>query len=153
MKQKKKSLESFAQEVTNSLMFIMRGAFQRQTDLAGLGKLTFLQGIILQLLKQSGAMKMKEIARILHISLPAATNVINRLHDQKMVKRAGDPADRRIVYIKLTPKGTRNADKVRLQKKKIIANLFSRLTERERMQYLRIIRKLKKVIDEETSAK
>lgn len=139
------SLTSFSEEVTRVLPYLMRGVFKKNPDIMGMGKITIPQYFAMDLLDLYKLMKMKDIAKWMNVSLPAATGLINRLHNIHMVKRGYDKKDRRVIYISLTPRGKHTVKKVRSERKKIIENLFSKLTENERLTYLKILRKLKKV--------
>lgn len=50
-------------------------------------------------------MKVSEISKSLHVTSPTITQLIKSLQAQGLVERSIDPADRRVVYIKLTEKG------------------------------------------------
>lgn len=50
-------------------------------------------------------MKVSEISKILHVTPPTVTQIINILEKDGLVERAMDPDDRRAVKIKLTSAG------------------------------------------------
>ena len=51
------------------------------------------------------SIRMTDISRQLMISKPAATQIVNRLVELKLVERVRDDADRRVVYIRATQSG------------------------------------------------
>jgi DNA-binding MarR family transcriptional regulator len=120
--------------------------FKKQTDALGRGKITVPQYLSLDLLKSHGFLKMKDIAKELNISLPAATGLVDRLYRMGMVKRTYDERDRRLIIITLTSKGKQTLEQIRSQRQKAIQQVFGKLTEKERLTYLRIVRKLKKIL-------
>lgn len=145
------SLSSFSEEISKILPYLMRGMFKKGFDVMGFGKITIPQFMTLDILDFYKTIKMKDIAKILNISLPATTGLVGRLHKIGMIKRIYDKKDRRVIYISLTPRGNQAVKKVRIDRKKMIENLFSKLTEKERENYLKILRKLKKVVENENS--
>lgn len=145
----RKSYDSFVREIENAFAVIHRGLFKKQPLLKGIGELSFIQGIILELLQETKKLKMHEIAKAMNVSLPGATKTINKLHKLRMVKRTYNKKDRRVIYVSLTPAGIKMAQKLMNSKKKLIKHLFSKLSERERDQYLKIIRKMKRAINDE----
>lgn len=147
------SLSSFSEEVSRIMPYLIRGVFKRNLDITGLGKISIPQSVTLELLDFYKSLKMKDISRNLHVSLPAATGLIDRLHGMGMVKRTYDKKDRRVIYIALTPKGNQTIKKVKTQRRKMIENLFGKLTKKERLDYLRILRKLKEAITHENLKK
>lgn len=149
----KSSLSSFAEEVSRILPYLTRGFFKQKLNIMGLGKITIPQCLALDLLDLYKLMKMKDIAKYMNISLPAATGLINKLYSLGIVKRVYDKKDRRVIYISLTPKGKNIVKQAGEQKKKLIENLFSKLTNKERLTYLKILQKLKKGVADENIKK
>ncbi len=63
---------------------------------------------------------MSEISRLLGLTPPTVTQLINSLEAKEMVYRQADPEDRRVVRVHLTERGCEAAKKA---KKQIDANL------------------------------
>jgi len=143
---KKQSITSFSEEITAILPYIIRGILKRQTDALKQGTITISQYLMLDLLNTHNLLKMKDIAHELNISLPAATGLINRLYSIKMVERIYDKNDRRVIYVKVTAKGKNTIEKIGQQRQRAIKDIFSKLTEKERKDYLKILKKLKVIL-------
>ncbi|MDP8216924.1 MAG: MarR family transcriptional regulator [Candidatus Kaelpia imicola] len=137
------NIEHFAKEVTKILPHIIRGIVKNQNDALKKGTITLPQYLTLNILSLQGPLKMKDIAAELNISLPAATGLIDRLYSIKTIERIYDKKDRRVIYIKITEKGKKMVKDIRLEREKEIIALFSKLTEREREDYLNILKKIK----------
>lgn len=60
---------------------------------------------ILRLLKAEGDKKMKDIGETVNVKLSNLTNIIDRLEDQKLVKRVNSKTDRRSIFVHITTKG------------------------------------------------
>jgi len=117
------------------------------------GRITFPQYIALDVLKGSGSLKMKEIAKALGVSLPAATGLVGRLVGIKMVKRSYDKMDRRVVHIAITSQGVKAVGRIKETRKKFIEEAFKGLSSQEREIYLKIINKVKETLDERNKKK
>ncbi len=139
----KKNITEFSKEVLNLMPYLVRGMFKKHKDQLGRGQISLPQFLSLDLIDTYGAVKMKDIARELNISLPAATGIIERLHHSGLVRRVANPFDRRVIKIVLTPKGKGVLENTRRVRRRAIEDVFSCLTENERRQYLGILRKLK----------
>jgi len=85
---------------------------------------------------------MTDIAEYFGIELPSATSLLNKLYDQKFVERLTDPNDRRLVIIKLTKIGKEILDLAMQERRKKIEELFSYLSEKEKLDLLNIFRTL-----------
>lgn len=68
-----------------------------------MGSLTVAQSKAISLLYHQGDQTVSEVATGLGISLPAASELIDRLLDRRLVLRTADPKDRRRMIVSLTP--------------------------------------------------
>ncbi len=60
---------------------------------------------ILRLLQIEGDQKMKDIGKSVNVKLSNLTNIIDRLEEQKLVKRVNSKSDRRSIFVHVTTKG------------------------------------------------
>jgi DNA-binding MarR family transcriptional regulator len=74
--------------------------------------LTFSRYEVLTLLYLSrrGALPIGKMGARLMVHPTSVTNAVDRLEDQALVRRVGDPADRRTVLAQITPSGRRVAE-------------------------------------------
>lgn len=87
----------------------------RQVHISGLDdweslNMTIPQLKTLVLLERSGPLRMGNIASYLGRALSATTTVVDRLVEKKLVDRAWDPSDRRVVICRLTDSGKQEMD-------------------------------------------
>lgn len=149
---KKMSISQFFQELSHIITDIhrlSRNILAQSEDALLQGKITFPQYIVLSLLTSKN-LKMKDIAMALGVSLPAVTGIINRLVKLKMVERAYDSGDRRVIFIALTPRGTKATKLIEEARRRFIEEIFGELNDVERNTYLSILRKVKKVSHEKS---
>jgi len=139
---------AFSKEVAGLAVLIMKGIMKKEGSLIYKEGLTLAQMIALGILEEKDALKMNEIAGELNISLPAATGLIGRLHKIGMVKREYDDSDRRIIRVRLTPKGKKAIEASRELKLRSMQRAFSGLTEKERQDYLNVLKKIKNIVYE-----
>lgn len=153
---KKEQISKFSGELAQAITYIQRLAssmLKRRADALIQGKITFPQYVALEVLDTAKPLKMKSIAKTLHISLPAVTGLVSRLVAMKMVKRTYDRGDRRVIFIVLTAKGKKIIEQTRTARKKIIAEIFGVLSESERRTYLGILQKIKRAFYEKDKEK
>ena len=95
-----------------------------------------------------GEMKsMSSIAKLLGVSFGTPTVTIDRLIKKKYVERIRDVGDRRLVFIKLSPKGTDAFDSILELKNKMTGKIFGILAAEERTALVRILDKINKELD------
>lgn len=82
---------------------------------------------ILFLLYHEGQVKMGQLANALGVRLPTATGTIDRLVEQGLVVRDEDPADRRLVIVRLTDKGHQIIDRLHEAGRSGVAGLLQGL--------------------------
>lgn len=101
--------------------------------------LTISQFEVLRSIGSQGSQTMKEIAASLKITPPSATVLIEEMEKKKLVIRENHPTDRRIVSIRLTKKSQDIFSRVYLSKKKIIDDMLSKLSAKDKKNLERII--------------
>lgn len=106
-------------------------------------KITLPQFLVLEFLFLNTESKMKDLALAMHVSTAAMTGIVDRIVRDDYAVRVFDPGDRRIIKIKLTSKGVGVVKKINTQRRKMVMNLFSKISEAERENYLRIVTKIK----------
>ena len=80
-------------------------------------------------------MTKSEIARMLHCSKQQVTKTVGRLIDCGFVERVPDPADRRIIRLKLREEGNAFIDRFQSLSKECFAPLLARMTPEERQEF------------------
>ena len=77
-------------------------------------------------LSQKRPRKMSEVARALHVSLPAVTHLVDRLEHKRLIRRKAHPTDRRVSLLDLTGHGLRLLAKTQGRTTKILTRAFLR---------------------------
>ena len=127
-------------------MDIHRNIMKTRMNFKGIEEITIPQIVSLSLIESSKYLRMKDIAKGLSITLPAATGMIERLYKMGMVKRVADENDRRVIKILLTKKGKDILKKIQLRKKQMFESIFNRLSEEDRFNYIKIIKEIKNIV-------
>ena len=99
------SLTEFADKLNEIMPVLMREFARVQPAEIYKGKITLPQILILQHLGSQESVKMTDIANFMKVSTAAATGIIDRLVKSRYVLRIFDQEDRRIIKVKITPKG------------------------------------------------
>lgn len=106
-------------------------------------ELTMAQGgALIELHNVEQQLTLKELERRMHVAQSTAAGIVVRLEQKGLVESFGDPADRRIKMVRMTPKGEeccREADRNMEQTEQ---KLLHPLTEEERATLLRLLGKV-----------
>lgn len=137
------SISEFADRINEIMPFIMRDFLRRQTAEFYKMKITIPQFAILDYLKRQAEQKMTDIAKIMNVTTAAMTGAIDKLVRYGYVKRAEDPRDRRVIRVKLTRKGEGLVNRLIEQRQRVLINMFGKISEKEREDYLRILTHIK----------
>ncbi len=135
-------ISDFAREVNRIVPNIWREVTRRQMHHPAWGKMSLPQMLILELLSHRTQCIMCNLAESLSVSTPAVTGLVDRMVKGGYVRRVRDKEDRRVINIELTSKGMIVAKGVSTTRRKMIEELFGRLTSAERESYLGILRKV-----------
>lgn len=147
------SLSDFADKLNNIMPVMMREFASRQASELYKGKITMPQFFILDYLNTHGESKMKDLAGFVKVTSAAMTGIIERLVKYNYVARVFEPQDRRIIKIKLTPKGQALIVKINQQRRDLVVNIFSRISESQREEYLKILTRIHDILAQEEKEK
>lgn len=139
-------LPVFADRLNEIMPVLIRGFARTQPIEIFKGRITLPQVLILQHLTSEDPVKMTDIANFMKVSTAAATGIIERLVKSGYVYRVFDQKDRRIIKIKITPKGLAFMKKLACERRKVMIEIFSKISEQDRQDYLRILMRIKDVL-------
>jgi len=147
----KLTLSQFADKLTKILPVMLREFARRQADGLSKGKITLPQFVILNFLYDKDEAKMSDLAHFMGVTTAAMTGLVSRLVKSAYVQRLFDSNDRRIIKVKLTSKGAKLVKEVHLQRRKMIIDIFGKISEIEREDYLRILGRIHQILTKEDS--
>ncbi|RCX16767.1 DNA-binding MarR family transcriptional regulator [Fontibacillus phaseoli] len=93
--------------------------------------LTAQQYLILQILSKTEQRNSSELAQELDVTLPAVTNLTNKLVRKGYLERRTSDTDRRSVNLSLTEQGREVEKRLLTKYKELTRHLWSQFTERE----------------------
>ena len=143
------NIDQFGQRMIALLPQMLRGFARRESNDLSRGKITIPQLGALEYLSARRETPMNELARHLGVTRPAVTGLVDRLIAQGLVGRQGDLSDRRVVRVNLTPKGRRALENIWGQKRRMIQQVFGRISPADRAQYLATLEQVVEILLEE----
>ncbi len=142
-------LSEFADKLSSIIPVIMREFARRHISELYKDKITLPQFFILSLVHEKGESRMTDLAHFTKVSTAAITGIVDRLVKYGYVLRVFDPNDRRIIKIKITPKGAGVIRKIIQERRKMIIETFGQIPESERQDYLRILLRIHNILTKE----
>jgi DNA-binding MarR family transcriptional regulator len=97
----------------------------------------------LRVLRRHGQMRLSELSDYLHIAARSTTEVADALESGGLIERQPDPGDRRATLVELTERGAGVLDAIRATRGAEADQAFGRLSETDRADLARILRKLR----------
>ena len=104
--------------------------------------ITPTQLLVLECLATCGHCKMHTLVNALKVKFSAVTAIIDRLVKTGFVIREHGKEDRRTVFVALSAKGKKVLMEVFQHRRQAFMQLFSRVSTREREEYLKILEKI-----------
>jgi DNA-binding MarR family transcriptional regulator len=144
-----RSLNEYAQSLIEIMPEVVRGLWKREINELTSGTITPPQIFILIYLNKMKELRMTDVARYLSVTTAAATGLVERLVKSGYVQRVYDPSDRRIIKVKLTPKGIGVVKKIIVNKVSRIKEVFGKLSASDREDYLRVLTRIKDFLEQE----
>lgn len=145
-------LMDFADRMNEIMPEIIKEFARRQADELCKGKVTLQQFLVLGLLKKEQESKMKRLAQFMRVSEAAMTGIVERLVRDNYVVRVYETKDRRIIKIRLSQRGKELVKKINAQRRRMIIKIFGKISERERLDYLRILMHIRDILAKEKEA-
>jgi DNA-binding MarR family transcriptional regulator len=105
-------------------------------------QITSSQWIILAFLKHTAASTVGDIAKHIHTSQSAATQMVNALVKGGYVTKKTDPRDRRAVMLSLSKKANAHMERMNRNMMRGFLKAFEALNEREFQEYCRLNKKI-----------
>ncbi|MBF0384455.1 MAG: MarR family transcriptional regulator [Candidatus Omnitrophica bacterium] len=139
-------LPEFADRINEILPVLFREFSKRQANEFFKGKITMPQFLVLGFLYKQKEAKMSDLAMFMKVSTPAMTGTVDRMVRDGYVSRLYEANDRRIINIGLTAKGIALVKKIYEQRREMIINVFGKLTEKDREDYLRVLTQVHNVM-------
>lgn len=102
------------------------------------------QFFILKIIAEHDNCKAADIAQWLDISPAAATTILDRLCKNCWIERDRSEKDRRIVWLKLTEKGTMLLSEIEMKRQQLLVKQFGQITEDEMETICRVLKKIVK---------
>lgn len=136
------TLEEFGDRLVGLLPRLTQEINRHENNYVTTGKITLPQLIVLEYLSHQKVCKMNMVAAATGTSFSTATGMADRLVKHGLVKRVPGEDDRRTVLVSITDKGRKILKQVYSQKRSGIIRLFSRISVKERQEYLDILQKI-----------
>ncbi|MDP8298831.1 MAG: MarR family transcriptional regulator [Candidatus Tantalella remota] len=132
----------FGVQMANMLPALLREVTRKQENIFTKGNLSVSHIIVLDMLLVAGSASMSDIAKVMNLSMASATGIIDKMIEQGFVKRERSTEDRRVVKVSLLKKGKDISGRVNESRVTMTNDLYSVLTDAERDEYLRLLRKV-----------
>ncbi|TMV48801.1 MarR family transcriptional regulator [Paenibacillus mesophilus] len=132
----KQLMESYFQSQVGGNMLQNRSVYNQKP-----GEIMVLYYISMNVGDDGPGLMVSEISGKLNVTSPTVTQHINSLEAQELVVRHADPADRRIVRIRLTDKGKTYIQRVNEARLTMFVGLVNHLGEEESLLFAELMRK------------
>jgi len=96
----------------------------------------------LKVLEKRGGCKMIELAKELLVTQPAVTALIDSLEERGLVERTRSNEDRRVVFVRITEKGSQVLKEIVKKRKEFMRRMTQALSQDELAQLVNILTKL-----------
>jgi len=138
------SIKDDVQQILETIIYLYTESRRITKELARRAQLTGPQLTVVKILEQIGDLSLSELSEKIRAQNSTVTGIIDRMEREGLVVRERSTQDRRVVIIKLTPKGTELAENVPLEPMKVFQSALSSLSKDEMRELLRILLKVSK---------
>ena len=136
--------ESYALQFLDQKYALGKMFFDNEIEKAISGK----EYVLHYLYAHEGPVFPKDLCKKLLTSTARIAAIIRSLEKERLIEIAEDPVDGRRRALRLTESGRRHAEYLHGKKYRLIESVFSRLSEAEIAEYLRLTRRIVSVCEE-----
>lgn len=135
-----------AKEITWLVPKLLRGL---RAGFVAAPQVTTSQMVTLMRIYEKATIRLGVLSEEMHVSAPTITGVVDRLVRNGYLRRTHDEKDRRAINVELTNKGKGLVENLLTEINKRWYKILTRLTEEERENYLRILKRIVEVLGKE----
>jgi DNA-binding MarR family transcriptional regulator len=114
--------------------------------------LTGPQLTVIKLLDSFGDLSLSDLSERIRAQNSTVTGIIDRMEREGLVRRERSASDRRVVYIRLSDKGHKLAQKIEVEPMQLFTKALVELSAADLKDFVRILGKLQKRVRTELAA-
>jgi len=135
-------IKSDVDQVLETIIYLYTESRRITKELARRADLTGPQLTVVKMLEQIGDLSLSELSERIRAQNSTVTGIIDRMEREGLVVRERSKEDRRVVYIRLTPKGRKLAEEIPVEPMEIFRTALEALTATEVRELVRILGKV-----------
>ncbi len=140
------SIKRDVDQVLETIIYLYTESRRITKELAKRAQLTGPQLTVVKILEQIGDLSLSELSERIRAQNSTVTGIIDRMEREGLVLRERSKDDRRVVLIRLTPKGEELARSVPLEPMEVFRSALSSLSKDEVAELFRILSKVSRKV-------
>jgi MarR family transcriptional regulator, organic hydroperoxide resistance regulator len=145
-------LKNDVDQVLEAIIYLYTESRRVTKELARRADLTGPQLTVVKMLEQVGELSLSELSERIRAQNSTVTGIIDRMEREGLVVRERSREDRRVVYIRLTPKGKKLAEEMPIETWQIFRDALDSLTASEVKELVKILGKLARKVRQSVAA-
>jgi DNA-binding MarR family transcriptional regulator len=149
-------IKSDVDQVLEAIIYLYTESRRITKELARRADLTGPQLTVVKMLEQIGELSLSELSERIRAQNSTVTGIIDRMEREGLVVRERSKEDRRVVFIRLTTKGKKLAEEVKVEPWEIFRGALESLTASEVRDLVKILgkvaRRVKQTVRGESAA-
>ncbi len=132
------------EQILEAIIYLYMEGRRLTKEYARRANLTSPQLTVIKILETFGDLSLTELSERIRAQNSTVTGIIDRMEREGLVVRERSKEDRRVVYIRLTPKGAQLAREIPVEPMEILRQAIMSLSKDEGRELLKISTKLAK---------
>lgn len=139
-------LKNQVDQVLETILYLYTESRRITKELARRADLTGPQLTVVKLLEQIGDISLSELSDKIRAQNSTVTGIIDRMEREELVVRERSKEDRRVVFIRLTPKGQKLAREIPVEPMEVFRTALESLSAQEMRDLMRIMTKVSRKV-------
>lgn len=115
---------------------------KRGRDILANFDITSPQFDALLVLQENGQLTMGELCQKMYLACSTATDLIDRMERNQLIERVRDTADRRVIRLRILPKGHSIIEEVLEARRAYLANILSEVDAADKEAMIRVLEQI-----------
>jgi DNA-binding MarR family transcriptional regulator len=138
--------------IVETLIYLYTESRRLTKGLARRYGLTGPQLTVIKILAEIGDLSLSSLSERIKAQNSTVTGIIDRMEREELVLRERSEADRRVVLIRLSDKGRRLAQTIRVEPMEIFRQALTKMPKKDQSELFRILVQLQKAVREAIAA-
>lgn len=146
-------IDSYALQVILTILHIIGNLRNSNVEASSDVELSYPQSLLLYTVLEADASTITQLSNSLKVTQGVVSRMVDRLEEKELLERSRDQEDRRVVTVRLSPKGREFALNMIDYHLDSLRKTLAKIPERDREKFLGVLKDIEREMDKDRNEK